>query len=61
MKEKIIEKLERYVEELLKKPALTQEEASMLTYWLSKVEHDEWRKEMAAKAAGALGGGCCEL
>lgn len=61
MKEKIIEKIEQYVEELLQKPTLTQEEAGMLTYWLGKLERDEWQKERAAITLGALGGNCCEL
>lgn len=61
MKEKIIAKLEQYVEGLIQKPTLTQEEAGMLTYWLGKLERDEWRKERDAKASGASGGGCCEL
>lgn len=65
MKEKIIEKIEQYVEGLLQKPELTQEDVSMLTYWLGKLELDERQREMTEKsirmAAMAMGGGCCEL
>lgn len=65
MKEKIVKKIEQYVEGLLRKPELTQEEVSMLTYWLGKLEADERQRELTEKsirmAAMAMGGGCCEL
>lgn len=61
MKDRITAKIEQYIEELIQKPTLTQEEAGMLTYWLSKLERDEWRREMESRTSGAAGGGCCEL
>ena len=65
MKEKIVKKIEQYVEGLLRKPELTQEEVSMLTYWLGKLEADERQRELDIKASKmalmAMGGNCCEL
>ncbi len=61
MKEKIIEKIEQYVEELLQKPTLTPEESRLLIYWIGKLKRDEWRREMEEKTPWLLGGNCCEL